>query len=420
MHWRSFLACLFSCFILLSAVNAQPSQAETSGVTEAAESEPEAAGIKFFDEEVKPLLAKHCFKCHGPNKSVKGGLRLTSRASVLKGGDTGPAASLEKPTESLLLSAVNYDEYEMPPSGKLPQAAIDTFAKWIRLGLPMSEIAEVEHDEPGPPPVNDETKRFWSFQPVKKPIPPAVTGGDWVQNAIDAFVLSRLEGAGLQPAPPAAKASLLRRAYYDLTGLPPSPEEVQAFVNDDAPNAFEKVVDRLLESPHYGERWGRHWLDLVRYAETNSYERDGPKPHVWRYRDYVIRSLNEDKPYDQFLTEQIAGDELAEVTKASIIATGYYRLGIWQDEPVDPVQELFEDIDDLVRTTGEVVLGMTVGCARCHDHKLDPIPQKDYYRMAAFFRNVRRFGVRGHETVLAASVTSISTAPTSVDIREAG
>lgn len=394
---RSFLPFV----VLLLAATSSPSQTT--------EAEPDAAAVKFFDDEVKPLLEKHCFKCHGPNKTAKGALRLTSRESILKGGETGPAASLSKPAESLLLSAVNYEEYEMPPTGKLPQTEIDTLAKWVRLGLPMSEIAGGDHaDEDGSPAVNEETKRFWSFQPVKASNPPSVTRSEWVRNPIDGFVLRKLEDAGLRPARPVSKTALLRRAYYDLTGLPPSPEEVEAFVADKSPDAFEKVVDRLLESPHYGERWARHWLDLVRYAETNSYERDGPKPHVWRYRDYVILSFNEDKPYDRFLTEQIAGDELPEVTPETIIATGYYRLGIWQDEPVDPVQELFEDIDDLVRTTGEVFLGMRVGCARCHEHKLDPIPQKDYYRMAAFFRNIRRFGVRGHDTVLAASVTSIS------------
>ena len=179
---------------------------------------------------------------------------------------------------------------------------------------------------------------------------------------------------------------------------------------DESPGAFERVIDILLGSPHYGERWGRHWLDLVRYAETNSYERDGAKPLVWRYRDYVIRSFNDDKPYDQFVVEQLAGDELDPATPDKIIATGYYRLGIWQDEPVDPEQELFEDLDDLVRTSGEVFLGLTIGCSRCHDHKLDPLPQTDYYRMLAFFRNVRRFGVRSQESIDDASVCTLASA----------
>ncbi|MBL9125304.1 MAG: DUF1553 domain-containing protein, partial [Planctomycetaceae bacterium] len=239
---------------------------------------------------------------------------------------------------------------------------------------------------------------------------PVTQDDGWGRTPIDAFVWAKLQSAGLQPAAAAEKTALLRRASYDLIGLPPTPEEVAAFLADSTPEAFERVVDRLLESPHYGERWGRHWLDLVRYAETNSYERDGAKPFVWRYRDYVIRSFNDDKPYDRFATEQLAGDELDEVTPESIIATGYYRLGIWQDEPVDPEQELYEDLDDLVRTTGEVYLGLSIGCARCHDHKLDPLPQADYYRLLAFFRNVRRFGARSQESIDEASVRTFSSA----------
>ncbi|MEX0819301.1 MAG: PSD1 and planctomycete cytochrome C domain-containing protein, partial [Pirellulaceae bacterium] len=368
--------------------------------------------IKFFETEVKPILVEHCFKCHGGKGAPKGGLTLTTRNGLLQGGDTGPTVALESPGESLLLEAVNYEGYEMPPSGKLPPEKIAALTKWVEMGLPWTPGDEVAHTEPvehGPPPVNDETKKFWSFQPVTRPAIPQVADAEWVRTPIDAFVLKGLEEAALQPAARATKTALLRRAYYDLIGLPPSPEEVHAFLNDDAADAFERVVDQLLESPHYGERWGRHWLDLVRYAETNSYERDGDKPFVWRYRDYVIRSFNADKPYDQFVQEQLAGDELEKVTSDSIIATGYYRLGIWQDEPVDAKQELFEDLDDLVRTTSEVYLGMTVGCARCHDHKLDPIPQTDYYGMLAFFRNVQRLGVRSHESVLAASVRTLGT-----------
>jgi len=369
--------------------------------------QPSDEAIAFFKIQVQPLLAEHCLKCHGGQGKPKGGLNLTSRAGVLKGGDTGPAVSLEVHRESLLLEAVNYAGYEMPPGGKLPAEKIDVLTKWVAIGLPWTpgdEVAEPVAESHGPPAVNDETKRFWSFQPVRRPTPPPTAHSDWVRTPIDSFVLARLEEAGMTPAVPAERTVLLRRASYDLTGLPPSPEEVAAFLADDSPGAFERVVDRLLDSPQYGERWGRHWLDLVRYAETNSYERDEPKPFVWRYRDYVIRSFNQDKPYDKFITEQLAGDESENAAPESIIATGYYRLGIWQDEPVDPEQELFEDLDDLVRTTGEVFLGLSIGCARCHDHKLDPIPQTDYYRMLAFFRNVRRLGVRSPESVADASL----------------
>ncbi len=367
---------------------------------------------EFYTQQVLPILEAHCLKCHGA-KSAKGGLRLTSQESIIQGGDTGPAVSIDQPAESLLLGAINYQDYEMPPSGKLSPENIAVLTRWVEsklAGAPQRVAAPESHDEPGPPPVNEKTKQFWSFQPVVRPAVPTPARSPWVRTPIDAFILSRLESNRLTPVQPATKTALLRRATYDLTGLPPTPDEVTAFLEDDAPDAFERVVDRLLKSPQYGERWARHWLDLVRYAETNSYERDGAKPFVWRYRDYVIRAFNDDKPYDQFIREQLAGDELPEATTEAIIATGYYRLGIWQDEPVDPVQEVFEDIDDLVRTTGEVFLGVTVGCARCHDHKLDPIPQRDYYRMAAFFRNVRRFGVRGGDSVEASSLIDIGTA----------
>eukprot|EP00913_Durusdinium_trenchii_P023361 g21939.t1 len=385
------------------------------GVVEANRQESKAAEQhRFFESEVAPLLKKHCLKCHSGPKA-KGHLRLDSRAGVLKGGDTGAAISLKAPEKSLLLDAVNYGTYEMPPTGKLSAKEIAVLTRWAKMGAPWSPKVRFavkghgEADKHAPPQVNEETKKFWSFQPVKRPAVPTVQNRNWVTNEIDAFVLSRLEKAGLQPAAPAGKTELLRRAYYDLTGLPPTPEEADAFLNDDSPQAFEKVVDRLLKSPHYGEKWGRHWLDLVRYAESNSYERDNPKPYVWRYRDYVIRSFNSDKPYSQFLREQIAGDELDTVTRDSIIATGYYRLGIWQDEPVDRVQALYDDLDDILLTTSQVFLGLTINCARCHDHKISPIPQKDYYRMLAFFSGLNRFGVRSEQSVKEFSLRPIAT-----------
>ena len=376
--------------------------------------QPTSEQNAFFNEKVKPILEKHCVRCHGGQAKPKGGLSLTSRESVLAGGESGPAVTLEKPRESFLVQAINYDGYEMPPSGKLPQAQIDILTKWVDTGLAfptrLTEKASTESADShrGPPPVNEETKKFWSFVPVKRPVVPAVRSVDRLGNSIDSFLLAKLEEAALSPNGPAEKTVLLRRAYYDLTGLPPAPADVKSFLADTSAKSFETVVDRLLESPHYGERWGRHWLDLVRYAESNSYERDGAKPFVWRYRDYVIRSFNQDKPYDQFLREQLAGDELEPVTPDSIIATGYYRLGIWDDEPVDEEQAFYDDVDDIVQTTGSVFLGLTIGCARCHDHKLDPIPQRDYYSFLAFFRNVRRYGVRAHETVMDASVRTIA------------
>ncbi len=233
-----------------------------------------------------------------------------------------------------------------------------------------------------------------------RPALPAVKKAGWVRNPIDALLLAKLESEGLEPAPPAERVALIRRLTYDLTGLPPTPEEVDAFVADQAADAYERLVDRLLASPHYGEAWGRHWLDLVRYAETNGYERDSAKPQAWRYRDYVIRAFNQDKPYDQFLREQLAGDEIDPTSAEALIATGFYRLGLWDDEPADRELAHFDGLDGIVSTAGQVFLGLSINCARCHDHKKDPLPQADYYRFLAFFsdvtnqdgRNTRRVG----------------------------
>jgi hypothetical protein len=214
----------------------------------------------------------------------------------------------------------------------------------------------------------------------------------WVKNPIDAFILSKLEQNQLTPALPAEKTALLRRLYFNLIGLPPSIEETESFLKDTSPDAYEKRVDLLLNSRHYGENWARHWLDLVRYAETNSFERDGTKPNAWKYRDYVIQSFNSDKPYNQFIKEQLAGDEIEKVSRDSLVATAYYRLGIWDDEPADRELAYFDQLDDIVSTTGQTFLGTTIGCARCHDHKIDPFPQKDYYRFMAFFHGINSYG----------------------------
>jgi hypothetical protein len=270
------------------------------------------------------------------------------------------------------------------------------------MGLPFAE-PKPGAAHPGPPRVDETARRFWAFRPVVGPAVPQVRDTAWVNTPIDAFLLARLEAAGLQPAPPAAKTSLLRRVYYDLIGLPPTPDEVDAFLADAAPDAYERVVERLLASPHYGERWARHWLDLVRYAETNGYEVDGPKPNVWRYRDYVIKSFNADKPYDRFVREQLAGDEIEPATTDGLIATGYYRLAPVDGGAPDRLQARYDGLDDIVATTGGVFLGLTVGCARCHDHKSDPFPQADYYRLLAFFHNIST-GPRGSQRPIAAAV----------------
>ncbi len=363
--------------------------------------------LNHFTEKVVPVLKANCLKCHA-GAEPKGGLNLTTREGLLTGGESGPAVDLQDHAASVLVMAVNYDGYEMPPTGRMAPAQIEAIQQWVQMGLPWPhDLHEIEFEvEPGPPPVNEQTKQFWSFQPVKRPAVPKPST-QWGHNPIDAFLVAKMESAGLTPSSPADPAQLIRRAYYDLTGLPPSPEAVAAFVADPSANAWKQVIDELLDSPHYGEHWGRHWLDLVRYAETNSYERDGAKPHVWRYRDYVIQSFNEDKPYDRFITEQLAGDEIANPTADSIIATGFYRLGRWDDEPVDPELAFYDDLDDILTTTGQTFLGLSINCARCHDHKIDPIPQRDYYRMLAFFQNVRRYGQRSDDSVRDASVIDI-------------
>jgi Protein of unknown function (DUF1549)/Protein of unknown function (DUF1553)/Planctomycete cytochrome C len=406
--WRTALAVFWIAGAALRAHAVEAPAPKPAAAPSAAVAEPE--DNQFFTSQVRPILQASCVSCHSGDRPT-GGLRLTSRAGTLKGGSSGPAVSLARPQESLLLAAVNHKGRRMPPSGKLPQAQIDVLTRWVTMGAPWPSGPEASLEpraHPGPPQVTPETMKFWSFQPIRHLKPPPVKRKTWVRNPVDAFVLKRLEAAGLAPNPPASRAALIRRAYYDLTGLPPSPEAVQAFLADKAPNAWEKVVDHLLASPRYGEKWGRHWLDLVRYAESNSYERDGTKPNAWRYRDYVIQALNQDKPYNQFIREQLAGDELTPRTPERLIATGYYRLGIWDDEPVDGTQVLYDDLDDIASTTSQVFLGLTINCARCHDHKLDPIPQKDYYRFLAFFAGVHRYGGPDRGTAVRYSLRSIA------------
>ena len=361
----------------------------------------DAAKVQFFDQKVFAILKENCFKCHGAEKKLKGHFRITSRAGLLKGGEIGPAINLKEPEKSLLLDMISYrdGDHEMPPKAKLPKAQIDVLTQWVKLGAPYNPKLEIAgNDAPHKLPntqINARTRAYWAYQKIARPPVPKVANADWSHSAIDAFIFDKLKTKKLSPNRPADKRQLIRRAFYDLIGLPPSPEVVAAFVNDKSPKAFEKVIDRLLAKPQYGEKWGRHWLDLVRFAETNGYERDSKKDLIWKYRDYVIRAFNEDKPYDRFITEQIAGDELPDKTGDSITATGFYRLGIWDDEPADRPLARYDYLDDILRTTSETFLGMTVGCARCHDHKIDPIPQKDYYSLLSFFSDISPHGKGG-------------------------
>ncbi len=370
----------------------------------------EEAG-EFFVATIKPVFEKNCFECHGGGEKIRGQFVMTNHADLIAGGETGSAIDLDSPLDSLLLAAIYYETYEMPPSGRLPQSDIDNIQKWLSAGAPWKGEGfkpQVAETETMAPPVNAQTKKWWSFRkPVRPEFPNGVAASP-SQNPVDQFIATGLLEAGLTTNPPASKRTLIRRAYYDLIGLPPTPLQVKEFEEDKSTDSYERLIDQLLASKHYGEKWGRHWLDIVRYAESNSYERDGTKPYVWRYRDYVIRSFNEDKPYDEFVKQQLAGDEIDSTLPENLIATGYYRLGLWDDEPVDRKQAWFDEMDDVLRTTSDSFLGLTVGCARCHDHKIDPIPQTDYYRMLSFFRGVQRYGVRNHETVLKQSTRPIS------------
>jgi len=357
--------------------------------------------IAFFRDRVKPILQEHCIECHGGSDGkggykIKGGLQLISRKGLLKGGEHGSAYDEKKPAQSLLLEVISYrnDDLQMPPKNKLSEEKIALIAEWLQRGAVWTPedadlMREVHEPMSDVTTVNEKTKAHWSYKPMVRPAVPAVAG---FSHPIDRFLEVQRQQHGLVANPPASKAELLRRAAMDLTGLAPSLAQIKEFENDTSPDAWSKQIDRLLAMPQYGEKWGRHWLDLVRYSESQGFERDTNKSMVWRYRDYVIDAFNQDKPYDRFLLEQLAGDEIAEPTRDSIIATGYHRLMQWDDEPADRLQHTFDIIDDNLRVTTETMLGMTVGCARCHDHKGDPIPQKDYYQLAAFFRNISPMG----------------------------
>ncbi len=357
-----------------------------------AAADPAPNGDEFFEKEVRPLLVERCLKCHDDAKA-KGDLKLTSLDNLLKGGDRGPAVAPGKPDDSLLIQAVRYaDKPKMPPTGKLDDAEIRVLSRWVEMGAPWPK-AIVLAAPAGEFRITDEQRRFWSFQPVKATEPPTVKDAAWNGSPIDRFVQAKREAMGLTPVGPADKRVLIRRVTFDLTGLPPTPQEIDAFLADDSPRAFATVVDRLLASPAYGERWGRFWLDVAHYADTAGETADFPVPQAYRYRDYVIDAFNADKPYDQFVREQIAGDLLPPVADAPgspdqrLIATGFIacarRFGF------DPQNYQHLTIDDTIDTMGKAVLGLTVACARCHDHKFDPISQSDYYALYGIFDSTK-------------------------------
>ena len=355
-------------------------------------------GIDPLAAKALPILESNCFKCHShASGKSKGGLLLDSREAVLTGGDTGPAAVPGKPEASLFIKAVGYrdPDLKMPPKDeKLSDPDVATLTAWVKAGLPWpetkpgGEAAGVKRRVKGQ--ITDEDRQWWAFHPVRKVEPPMVKDAKAViRNDVDRFILARLEKERLTPAPEANRAILIRRVTFDLTGLPPTPEEVDAFIADTAPDAYEQFVDRLLAKPAHGERMARHWLDVVRYADGDGYRADEYRPHAWRYRDYVIRSFNADKPYDRFVREQLAGDELFPGDPDAIIATGYLRHGIYEWNARDARGQWETILNDLTDTTGDVFLGLGLQCARCHDHKFDPILQRDYFRLRAVFAPVQ-------------------------------
>jgi len=360
----------------------------------------DASSLEFFEKEVRPILVARCFECHSNGKgSIKGGLALDSRDALLKGGDTGPGVTLDKPAESLFVSAINYGEvYQMPPKSKLPASEIAVLTRWVEMGLPWPQEAASKAGAVNPFDIASRASEHWCWQPVKNIPPPETHQSNWAITDTDRFILAKLESKGIKPAPAADKRTLLRRVYFDLIGLPPSPEEVEQFVQDQRPQALEVVVDRLLGSVHFGERWGRHWLDLARYAETRGHEFEPVIPNAWQFRDYVIRALNADVPFDRFLTEQIAGDLIeprwrtaSDAQSAaplpineSLIGTGFWFLGEEVHSPVDIRKDETDRMDNRLDVLSKTFLGLTVGCARCHDHKFDAISQKDYYALAGF------------------------------------
>ncbi len=374
---RCFSACAVLVLIGFSAVH-------DVCAAEATPPAPSPEQVKFFETNVRPLLANHCFKCHGTDKQ-NGELRLDSRSAMLQGGDSGPAIVPGKPEESLLIEAVKYESFEMPPAGQLEESAVDVLTRWVAMGAPWPGDTGVAVRAASEPKITDEDRAWWAFQPVREPALPKVNDHGWAKSPIDQFIFQKLAENGLSPSQEADRRTLLRRASFDLTGLPPTPEEMEAFLADTSPRAYEAMIDRLLESPRYGEHWARHWLDLVRYAESDGYRQDAYRPTAWRYRDYVIQSFNEDKPYDQFVREQLAGDEIAPDNPEALAATGYLRLWIYEYNQRDAPLQWETILNDVTDVTADVFLGMGMGCARCHDHKFDPILQEDYYRLQAFF-----------------------------------
>ena len=361
--------------------------------------QPAPDNTEFFEKKIRPVLVERCYACHGPAANPpKASLRLDSAEGWRKGGERGPEITPGEPESSRLIQAIRYQnpDLQMPPTGRLPLDQIADFEAWVKMGAPDPRTgASGAPASGGKRAINlAQARRHWAYQPPKDRPLPSVRNESWVRTPIDRFILAKLEEKHLQPAPQADRATLVRRVTFDLIGLPPTQEEVDGFVEDKSPDAYQKVVERLLASPHYGERWARHWLDLVRYAETDGHEFDVDKPNAWRYRDYVIRAFNDDLPYKQFVTEQIAGDlrgqhRVAAEIDQPAVGTGFYWLGEIKNGAVDSNESIADRVDNQIDVIGKTFLGLTVACARCHDHKFDPIPTADYYSLAGFLHSSR-------------------------------
>ncbi|MEI8317879.1 MAG: PSD1 and planctomycete cytochrome C domain-containing protein, partial [Planctomycetia bacterium] len=361
---------------------------------EATSAEARAADQAFFESRIRPLLHDHCLECHAAG--AEGGLRLDSLAALLAGGDSGPAAVPGQPDASLLLKAVHYVDpaLQMPPAGRLAPAQIEWLEEWVRRGLPWpgAEGEPVAAVRRAGFTISADDRSRWAYAPVVRPaVPTPGEGAEQGIGAIDAILRARMATVGIHPNPPATPREQVRRVWFDTVGLPPPLEVVEAFERDPSDAAWEALVEKLLAMPAYGERQARHWLDVVRYAQTNGYERDDEKPYAWRYRDWVIGAINDDMPFDRFVREQIAGDLLEPRTDSAVIASGFWHLGTWDDEPDDIRLARYDELDDALSTIGQAFLGTTLGCARCHDHKFDPFSQADYYSLIGMIRGVRRY-----------------------------